>query len=652
MTNEENNSKSSKSSKQNKKRKSGIAAFSLLITLFDKLGEIIYNAILNSCIGRAFTSYTPLRKKMSSGICAAITLKSSRVKRFFRKIRKVLSGSLDSCFSISLANKFVHKCCAFPLQFYGNFGLFFGIYTVVVYFIKKFLPYFDSADTAHLFVGIVMAVISIPLLFSRISLASSIKNSVVGRAIFKDSFGFSDETFDNKKITTRSRGNFMLLFGLIAGLSTFFIHPITIISIIAIFVIVVLIATSPEIGVILSIISIPFLSFFKTATLLLTLLVLTTTFFYIIKVIRGKRTFKLELVDFAVLIFGVLIIISTFYSAGGNSSVVEAIISIILLNGYFLLVNLMRTEQWIKRCIIALVASASIVAIIGIYEFIFGGANTNWLDQSFHEIIKVRVVSLFDNPNILAMFMTIIFPFSLALAFQAKEKNTKFLSKIVVLTFIACIIFTWSRGSWIALILSFFVFMLLKTKKSFRLLGLTILSIPILSIILPNTIWARFTSIVNLSDTSTAYRIYTWKGTFNAIQETGPFGIGYGNSSFQAIYPSYAYAGIESTPHSHNLILQILICMGIIGVIVFCIAIFLNFQKCLEYIKNNKEDSSKIYVIAAVSSGVAALTMGIFDYVWYNQRIFYLFWIVLAIGCAYVRIGNYKHERQLEIDTY
>ena len=86
MTNEENNSKMSKN-KQPKKRKSGIAAFSLLIALFDKLGEIIYNAVLNSCIGRAFTSYTPLRKKMSSGICAAIALKSGRVKRFFRKIR-------------------------------------------------------------------------------------------------------------------------------------------------------------------------------------------------------------------------------------------------------------------------------------------------------------------------------------------------------------------------------------------------------------------------------------------------------------------------------------------------------------------------------------------------------------------------------------
>ena len=98
--------------------------------------------------------------------------------------------------------------------------------------------------------------------------------------------------------------------------------------------------------------------------------------------------------------------------------------------------------------------------------------------------------------------------------------------------------------------------------------------------------------------------------------------------------------------------LQILIGMGIIGLIVFCIAMFLNFQKCLEYIKNNNQDPSKIYVIAAISSVIAALTMGIFDYIWYNQRIFYLFWIVLAIGCAYVRVGNYEKERLSETDPY
>ena len=652
MTNENNDRNIEKDKRQKKKRNSGIAAFSLIIALFDRLGEFIYEAVLNSFIGRAFTSYTPLRKRMSSGIFAAITLKSGRVRRFFRRIRRFFARKLDSCVSISVAQRIIDKLCAFPLQFYGNFGLFFGIYTVVIYFVKRFVPYFTPAESSHLYFGILIAVLSVPLLFSRINLANSVKNSVVGRSLFKESFGFSDETFENKKAIIKSRGNFMLLLGFLAGLSTFFIHPAVILAVIALFIVTFLIAASPEIGVLLSIFSIPFLSFLSTPTFLLAILVLVTTFFYAIKVIRGKRTFKLEIVDFAVLVFGVLIMISSIFSAGGSESAISATISFVLLLGYFLFVNLMRTEKWIKRSVIALISSASITVVFGICEFIFSGSNNSWLDSRFHDVIKLRIVSLFENPNILAMFLVIAFPFLVALTFQAKEKNTKFLSKLLVLLFVACIIFTWSRGAWLAMIFGCLAFAILKSKKSFRFFGVVILSIPILSMLLPDSVWLRFTSIFNLADTSTSYRIYTWKGTFNAIKETGPFGIGYGDSAFQAVYPSYSYAGIEAAPHAHNLIIQILIGMGIIGAIVFCIAIFLNFQKCFEHIKTNKSDALNVYVIAAVSSGIAALTMGIFDYIWYNQRIFYLFWIVLAIGCACVRIGNYERERLREVEQY
>lgn len=638
--------------KPKKKKISGIAGISLLIFLFDRLGDIIYDAILNSFIGKIFTSYTPLRKKLSSGICATAALKSGRVKKFFRKIRKELSGYIESCVSVSVANKFIFNCCSFPLQFYGNFGLFFGIYAIVVYFVKLFVPSIEAAEISHLFFAVTVTIISIPMLFSRTSLANSIKNSVVGRAMFKDCFGFSDEVFDNKNATAKGRGNFMLLLGLLAGVSTFFIHPGVIISVILLATLLILIAISPEIGVLISIISIPFLSFFEASTLALAVLVIITTFFYVIKVIRGKRTFNLEIVDLAVLIFGILILTSSFFSAGGDASSSAATVSFILLLGYFLVVNLMRTELWIKRCIISLVASASIVALIGVYEFIFGSANNNWLDQSFHSIIKLRVVSLFENPNILAMFLVIIFPFLIALSLQAKEKNTKFLSKILVAIFVVCVVFTWSRGAWIAALLSCLAFALIKNRKAFRVFGVAIFCVPVLSILLPDSIWSRFTSIANLSDSSTAYRIYTWKGTMNTVKETGIFGIGYGDASFQAVYPSYAYSGIEASPHSHSLLLQILVCMGIVGLVVFAIVIFLNFQKCFEFIKEYKYDSSTVYVIAAVSSAIAALTMGIFDYIWYNQRIFYLFWIVLAIGCACVRVGNYERKRRLELEDY
>ena len=120
MIGEENNRNTSTEKKQKQKKASGIAAFSLLITLLDRLGEIIYTAILNSFIGRAFTSYTPLRQKMSSGICATIALKSGRVKRFCRRIRKFLANHLENCFSISFARRSINSP---PFCFVKRVGL-------------------------------------------------------------------------------------------------------------------------------------------------------------------------------------------------------------------------------------------------------------------------------------------------------------------------------------------------------------------------------------------------------------------------------------------------------------------------------------------------------------------------------------------------
>lgn len=653
MTNEKNTDKKA-TKKEKSNRLSGIAAFSLLIALFDRLGEIIYDAFLNGFFGRIFTSYNSLRKKLSNGFFGTYVLGNGRIKRFFRKIRAFLARNIESCVTVSLTTRVIDKLCSFPLQYYGNYGLFFGIYTVVIYYVKRFIPWLEVAPSSHLWVGIIVGLSSIPLVFSRVNLAMTVKNSVFGRAIFKDAFGFSDETFDNKKNTSRGKGNVMLFLGLLTGVVTLFVHPLYIIIATFTLVAITLIAVTPEIGVLLTIGALPFLSLTNMPTIWLCLIILITTFFYIIKLIRGKRVFKLEALDFAVLLFGIMILLSSLYSAGGKASAYSAFVSAVLLMGYFLLVNLMRTEKWIKRCIIALVTSASVISLIGVFEFIFGKENNSWLDQSFYGIIKRRVVSLFENPNILGVFLVAVFPFLLALLIRAKDKNSKFLTRTLVVMFLVCIVFTWSRAAWLAVIFGTLVFAILYTKKSFRFFGVAFLTVPIIPILLPTSLIDRFLSISNLSDTSIAYRIYTWKGTLNAIKDYFFCGIGYGDSSFQAVYPSYAYSGIESTPHSHSLIFQLLLCMGIVGFIIFAIAIFLYFQKNLEYIKCQKNNSSTIYVIASVASVISTLIIGIFDYIWYNQRMFYLFWITLAIGVAIVRVGDSERARleEFEHDQY
>ena len=644
MTNEQENSKSTQK-KAKKQRLGGIASFSLLITLFDRFGEIICDALVNGFIGKIFTSYTSLRNRISDRFFATYVLRNRKIKKFFRAIRRFLARNLESSITISFVNKAIDKFCSFPLQYFGNFGLFFGVYSIVIYFIKLFVPWLEPASTSHLWVAIFITVTAIPLLFSRINLATSVKNSIFGRSLFKHTFGISNESFDNRKNTSRARGNWMLLLGLFAGISTLFVHPFYIVIALASIVFIVLIATAPEIGVLLTVTIIPFLTFTQTPTIWLAILTLITALFYFIKLIRGKRVFKLEILDFAILSFGILIMLSSIYSAGGVDSFISASISFILLLGYFLFVNLMRTEKWIKRAIIGFVSSASVVALIGVFEFIFGAKNNNWLDQSFHSIIKTRVVSLFENPNMLAVFLVMAFPFLLALCVKAKEANAKFLTKALVVIFILCIIFTWSRAAWIAVIVGILLFAALCTTKAFRIFGMVLLGLPLLPIILPTSILERFLSISNLADSSIAYRIYTWQGTLNAIKDHLFFGIGYGDSAFQTVYPSYSFSGIEAAPHSHSLILQILLCMGVIGFLVFCVAIFFSFQKSFEFIKNEKNFNSSIYVIASVASVASALIIGIFDYIWYNPRIFYLFWIVIAIGCAYVRVGDYERSR-------
>ena len=173
-----------------------------------------------------------------------------------------------------------------------------------------------------------------------------------------------------------------------------------------------------------------------------------------------------------------------------------------------------------------------------------------------------------------------------------------------------------------------------------RLIYSAIFIIPFLPFVLPQNIVTRFMSIGDMADSSTMYRVYTWKGSLGMVKDYFWGGIGYGTEAFAKLYPAYAYAGIETTPHSHSLYLQILIGMGIGGLLIFAVLMFFYFQKSLEYIKKPSNKDSFLITVAAFVSICAMLIMGFFDYVWYNYRIFFLFWIVLAIGVACIRIGK------------
>ena len=628
----------------------GLAGISLFIFLLDKLTDAIHNALINGFFGHIFSSYPTELSAYENGHFVAYFKGSGKKRSFFRKIREFLSRNFETSLILKKLRQTVCGLAFVQLKAYGSFLTAFGVYTMIVYFIKNFLPVAGVANIEYLYVGICICLVSFPLCFSRKTLAKAVKHSKILGALFVDGFGYRDETFDNKNLGKKKRGSVSILWGLLAGILTFFVHPLSIIAFVGVFTVASLIIISPEIGILLCIFGLPFFSFVSNPTFLLAILVVVTTFSYTIKLVRGKRIFKLELVDFSVMLFLIIMFFSGAITVGGKTSYYSAFISCLLLFGYFLVVNLIRTEAWLKRCIFAVVSSGVIVAIIGVVQYLLGYAKNDWIDTTYFTDISGRTTSLFENPNYLAAYLALVFPFALYLTFNAKNKKERLLSLISDLLIILCTVFTWSRGAWLAMLICTVILCIIYTRKTARFIWGAVIAIPFMPFVLPDNIIARFMSIGDIADSSTMYRVYTWKGSLEMIKDYFWGGIGYGTEAFAELYPVYAYAGIEAAAHSHSLYLQILIGMGIGGLICFAMVMLLYSQKSFSFFRSPSGKESFMISVAAMISVVALLIMGIFDYVWYNYRIFFLFWIVMAIGVSCIKIGNKELARSMIVN--
>ena len=620
---------------------------SLIFSLLDYIRAFFGKKISGGFFGKLLTSYSREQKAFEEGFLKHHFSNENRLKPYTRKIRYHISGALEGSWFVNACKRLTEKCLRIPLKMCGT-GLFsFGIYTTLVYFIRLLVPGLEQSALSFALSGIGICVVSIPMMLSKDSVAAAVGNSVILRMLFSGAFGLRDECYEVSAYNHRIGGSILVFFGLFFGALTLFVHPLIIIGVFLLLIILAVIFATPEIGVICAVFFLPFFSIFEYPSMIFSLIILTVGVSYLLKLLRGKRILKMELMDLAVVTFALTLFLSGAISSGGTEGYYEVILCFVLMTGYFLVVNLMRTVAWLNRLIYTFVSSGTIVALIGVAQYVLGVFNeTSWMDGRYFSDIRGRVTSVFDNPNVLGMYLCMVFPFALYVLSRCRQKNERFLCRVSVGLILLCAVLTWSRGAWLAILITGIVYALVSSKKAVRVLFFCIFSIPFLPMILPYSVINRFTSIVNLADSSLQYRLYTWKGSFRVLKDNLWGGIGYGNTAFQEIYPQYAYAGIEAAEHSHNLFLQIMVGMGIGGLLVFLTVVFLVYQMNLEHMKRSKDVQTKAIVLAALCSFTAILIMGIFDFVWYNYRVFFLFWMVLAVACAGTRVGNAEEQRR------
>ncbi len=629
------------SCEKSRNKSGGLATFSLLIVIWDKLVDFIYSAIGKGVFGKSVTAYSAVQNSFSKGLCGFAMFGNHKIRRLYKTVRRFLAEKIESSVSLALSKKIIKFLCTAPLNFYGNFFFFFGVYTIVIYLVKRFIPGIGTADLSYLIVGIITTVLSLPLLLSKISIADAIKKSYFGNLLFTEAFGFSDETFNNKLVPSKGKSWIMLLIGLAVGLLTFFVSPLSVLGAIFLLIVAVIIAVAPEIGIFISIVLLPFFVFLPYGTISLRFLIVDTAFFYLLKLVRGKRTFKLELSDTFVLLFGLVILFSGAFSAGGVITHENAVTLTIFLCCYFLIVNLMKTEKWATRCAIAFVTSATVSALLSVVSYLL-----KITDNSFLSFVdgKTRMFSIF---SIVAL------PLALAAVKLSKEKNQKRLARLSCFILVSSVIITVQFDFILALVISALVFYMFYNKKASRVFLLAVFVIPILPLLLPEFFFDFIWNSTFASGSSLMDKVKVWDGVIDAAKNYILSGVGFGNKAFSEVYPFYATADNASVAQGYSFVLQMLLSVGVIGCLVFCVAMFFVAQKLFEYIKKPENKNSKVYVIAIVSSICGAFALGIFEYIWYDFEIFCAFWIIAAIGCAFVRAGNAEQSRKADIlDEY
>jgi len=279
------------------------------------------------------------------------------------------------------------------------------------------------------------------------------------------------------------------------------------------------------------------------------------------------------------------------------------------------------------------------VAAYGIYQHIFGFAEgTVWTDTDMFSDIETRVVSTFENPNVLGEYLLLLIPVGLGVVWGAKQGYNKILHLAIVGALSLCMIYTYSRGNWIGLIVAVFMFFMFYDR---RFVWLGVIALLISPVFLPQNVINRFLSVGDMGDTSTSYRVYIWMGTLNMLKDYWFSGIGVGTEAFNRIYPLYSFSGVTA-PHSHNLYLQIITENGILGLVVFISVMAVYFKMCVSSIIKAKDRLLKGIITGLAAGMLGYLVQGMFDNVWYNYRVFLLFFVILGITSVCIEISG-KH---------
>ncbi len=536
--------------------------------------------------------------------------------RLIMKIGSKIGETVEKISKNSLAEKIMENILNIPICNISRLTLVYGICAAAVLFVKGSIVTLDGL-LLSLVVLLSAVGLFIPATAEGLTQTSGIFNVI---ASLFNRYNIKND----KKVPYKTEKTLILvilaaIFGIFAGFTSFIYCTVGIIGALC----VALVLKYTIFGIFLFVFFAPIMP-----TMVCVGLVMLTAVSFGLRLLTGReKIYKVTAPSFFIIGFLLVAAFSSLTSFNASRSVQSYAIYLIFAISYFLIVNNIKTKNQWYNLVVAFAIAGLIVGLYGIYQnFFISVTDTSWIDEDMFEDIRIRVFSTFDNPNVLGQYLVLSVPVVFSLMWSEKRVGAKIFYAFTVAAMCACMIFTWSRAAWVGIMLAIGFFMVMKDRRWASVLVVMLLIMPF---VLPESIISRITSLGNMNDSSTAYRFSVWMSSLRIAKDYWISGIGLGAGAFERVYQKYALNGAGFALHSHNFYIQLVVEMGILGIILFMFIIISSYRRIITM--KHKKSVNRNVAIAMGGALLGYLFQGVAENLWYNYRMILIFFVYLGI---------------------
>lgn len=275
---------------------------------------------------------------------------------------------------------------------------------------------------------------------------------------------------------------------------------------------------------------------------------------------------RLTSLDLAVIALTAIGVLSLLWSESRGRAVTEIRTLILEPALFYAILRTLRPDRRsILRLLDALLAAAVLVCLIGLFQYVRGEAIITAEDGAR------RLASVYGSPNNVALFLGRCLPIALAFALIPLDPRRRVVAGAAAALFVLTLVLTQSAGALfigVPASVAAVVLLIWGRRALTPLIGLAALSgIGLLAALQSE----RFARLLTITEGTNFFRLRVWESALQILRDHPITGLGMDQFL-------YAYRGRYMLPdawqepdlsHPHNVILDVWVRLGILGVIVF-----------------------------------------------------------------------------------